>query len=101
MIRSRGNKALFGYSTSEIKTRLAIPKSHPLADFFLTITIKAKDFASEITIFNVKEKDIKHGHRIAWEHIRNNKGVRKLLLKEVLIRKICQPRKMLKNLNDV
>ena len=45
-----------------------------------TITIKAKDFATEITIFNVKDKDIKTGQQISWEHIINNKGVRKLLL---------------------
>lgn len=80
MIRSRGDKALFGYTTSEMKNKLSIPKNRPLADFLPTITIKAKDFATEITIFNVKEKDIKQGHRIAWEHIRNNKGVRKLLV---------------------
>ncbi len=80
MIRSRGDQALFGFTTGEMKTKLGIPKSRPLADFLPTITIKAKDFATEITIFNVKEKDIKHGHRIAWEHIRNNKGVRELLL---------------------
>jgi len=80
MIRSRGDQALFGYTTSEMKTRLSVPKSKPLADFLPTITIKAKDFATEITIFNVREKNIQQGHRIAWEHIRNNKGVRKLLL---------------------
>jgi len=80
MIRSRGDQALFGYTTGEMKTKLGIPKNRPLADFLPTITIKAKDFATEITIFNVKDKDIKQGHRIAWEHIRNNTGVRKLLI---------------------
>lgn len=80
MIRSRGDQALFGFTTGEMKTKLGIPKNRPLADFLPTITIKAKDFATEITIFNVKEKDIKQGHRIAWEHIRNNTGVRKLLI---------------------
>ncbi|HHN47640.1 MAG TPA: DNA damage-inducible protein D [Bacteroidales bacterium] len=39
-----------------------------------------KDFATEITIFNIKDKDNKTGQQISWEHIRNNKGVRKLLL---------------------
>jgi len=80
MIRSQGDKALFGYTIGEMKSKLAVPKNKPLADFLPTITIKAKDFATEITIFNVKEKNINQGHRIAWEHIRNNKGVRKLLL---------------------
>jgi len=80
MIRSRGDKALFGFSTKEMKDKLGIKSSRPLADFLPTITIKAKDFATEITIFNVNDKDIKTGQQISWEHIRNNKGVRKLLL---------------------
>ena len=80
MIRSKGDQALFGYSTSQMKHRLGIKQNKPLADFLPTITIKAKDFATEITIFNIQDKDIQKGNRIAWEHIRNNKGVRKLLL---------------------
>lgn len=80
MIRSRGDQALFGFTTSEMKTKMGISKNKPLADFLPTITIKAKDFATEITIFNVRDKNIQQGHRIAWEHIRNNKGVRKLLI---------------------
>ncbi len=80
MIRSQGDQALFGYSTSQMKNKLGVKQNKPLADFLPTITIKAKDFATEITIFNVRDKDIQKGNRIAWEHIRNNKGVRKLLL---------------------
>ncbi len=80
MIRSKGDQALFGYSTSQMKHRLGIKQNKPLADFLPTITIKAKDFATEITIFNIQDKDIQKGNRISWEHIRNNKGVRKLLL---------------------
>ncbi|MBU4444139.1 DNA damage-inducible protein D [bacterium] len=80
IIRSQGDKALFGFTTSQMKQRLRVKPSRPLADFLPTITIKAKDFATEITIFNVKDKDIHQGDRIAWEHITNNKGVRKLLL---------------------
>jgi len=49
MIRSKGDQALFGYSTSQMKHRLDIKKNKPLADFLPTITIKAKDFATEIT----------------------------------------------------
>jgi DNA-damage-inducible protein D len=79
-IRSRGDKALFGYSTKEMKHRLSINQNRPLADFLPVITIKAKDFATEITVFNVKDKDIESGQHISWEHIRNNKGVRKLLI---------------------
>lgn len=80
IIRSKGDQALFGYSTSKMKKKLDIKQNLPLADFLPTITIKAKDFATEITIFNINDKDIKSGQQISWEHIRNNKGVRKLLL---------------------
>ncbi|MBU0712793.1 DNA damage-inducible protein D [bacterium] len=80
IIRSQGDKALFGFTTSQMKERLGVQASRPLADFLPTITIKAKDFATEITIFNVKEKDIHQGNRIAWEHITNNQSVRKILL---------------------
>ena len=80
IIRSKGDQALFGFTTSQVKRKLGIKSNRPLADFLPVITIKAKDFASEITIFNVKDKDIKTGYEISWEHIKNNKGVRKLLL---------------------
>lgn len=65
MIRSQGDKALFGYSTAQMKNKLGIKSNRPLADFLPTITIKAKDFAAEITIFNVKDKNIEKGNRIA------------------------------------
>ena len=80
MIRSKGDQALFGLTTGQMKHRLGVKPNRPLADFLPTITIKAKDFATEITIFNIRDKDIHKGNRIAWEHIRNNKAVRKLLL---------------------
>jgi len=80
VIRSKGDQALFGFTTSQMKHKLGIKPERPLADFLPTITIKAKDFATEITIFNVKDKDIHQGDQIAWEHITNNKSVRKLLL---------------------
>jgi len=85
IIRSQGDKALFGYSTSQMKKKLGVKSNKPLADFLPTITIKAKDFATEITIFNVKDKHIDKGNRIAWEHIRNNKSVRKLLIERGII----------------
>ncbi|MBC8180844.1 DNA damage-inducible protein D [candidate division KSB1 bacterium] len=80
MIRSKGDAALFGFTTAQMKQKLGVKPSRPLADFLPTITVKAKDFATEITIFNVKDKDIHHGNQIAWEHITNNTSVRKLLL---------------------
>ncbi|MBN2541808.1 DNA damage-inducible protein D [bacterium] len=80
IIRSKGDQALFGFTTSQMKEKLSVPKNRPLADFLPTITIKAKDFAAEITIFNVKDKDIQTGQGITWEHVTNNKSVRQLLL---------------------
>ncbi|MBU4369626.1 DNA damage-inducible protein D, partial [Patescibacteria group bacterium] len=58
LIRSKGDKALFGYTTKEMKKRLGTPQTRALADFQPTIILKAKDFATEITIFNTKEKGL-------------------------------------------
>ena len=80
LIRSKGDKALFGYSTGEMKNRLGIPQSRALADFQPTILLKAKDFATEITIFNSKTKGLRSEQSISEEHITNNRSVRKTLL---------------------
>lgn len=81
IIRSKGDAALFGgKTTQQMKDRLGVPKERALADFLPTITIKAKDFATEITIFNAKDKVFKTEGEISAEHIKNNRGVRKLLL---------------------
>jgi DNA-damage-inducible protein D len=81
LIRSKGDTALFGgKSTKQMKQILGVTGSRPLADFLPTITIKAKDFATEITIFNTREKSYNTERSISAEHIKNNKGVRKLLL---------------------
>ena len=79
-IRSKGDSALFGgYNTLAMKHKLGIPENRPLADFLPTITIKAKDLATEITNFNVKKDDLKGEGKITSEHIKNNKDVRDLL----------------------
>ncbi len=79
-IRSRGDQALFGgRTTQQMKERLKVPDSRPLADFLPTITIKAKDFANEITNFNIKRDDLRTEGSIAGEHVRNNTEVRTLL----------------------
>ncbi|MFC1781395.1 DNA damage-inducible protein D [Planctomycetota bacterium] len=80
-IRSKGDKALFGKSTGEMKQKLNVPKSRALADFLPTITIKAKDFANEITNFNIKRDDHRTETGITKEHVKNNQEVRKLLIK--------------------
>jgi DNA-damage-inducible protein D len=81
IIRSRGDSALFGgYSTQEMKKKLAVPDSRPLADFLPTLTIKAKDFATELTSHNVIEKDLNGESAISTEHVENNQAVRKMLI---------------------
>ena len=57
-----------------------MPQNRALADFLPTITIKAKDFANEITNFNVKRDDLQGEDKIAQEHVKSNQGVRKVLL---------------------
>jgi DNA-damage-inducible protein D len=80
-IRSKGDQALFGGSnTIEMKSKLGVPESRALADFLPTITIKAKDFAGEITHFNVKKENLQGENRITEEHVKNNQGVRRVLL---------------------
>ncbi len=79
-IRSKGDRALFGgYTTQEMKNRLGVPQSRALADFLPTITIKAKDFATEITAFKIKQDDLKTEGEIADVHVKNNVDVRKVL----------------------
>jgi len=80
IIRSKGDQALFGYTTKQMKARLRVDQRRPLADFLPTITIKAKDFATEITVFNTKDKNLSTKGAISNEHVTNNKGVRKVLL---------------------
>ncbi len=80
LIRSKGDRALFGYTTKEMKNKWKIPKGRALADFAPTIILKAKDFATEITIFNAKSNQMKTEYEISSEHITNNRSVRKTLI---------------------
>jgi len=80
LIRNKGNFALFNKTTQEMKIHWNIPENRPLADFAPTIILKAKDFATEITIFNAKEHEMKTGEAISQEHVTNNEVVRKTLL---------------------
>ncbi len=81
-IRSKGDEALFGGNdTKQMKVKLNIPQNRPMADFLPTITITAKNLATEITNFNVKKEDIQGETPITKEHVKNNADVRKLLAK--------------------
>jgi DNA-damage-inducible protein D len=80
-IRSKGDTALFGgKTTQDVKDKLGVPTGRPLADFLPTITIKAKDFANEITNFNIEQNNLRTAPRITGEHVKNNEEVRRLLV---------------------
>lgn len=79
-IRSMGDTALFGgYTTKEMKEKYGITQTRPLADFLPTLTIAAKNLATEITNHNVTQDDLIGEPAIAEEHIQNNESVRKML----------------------
>lgn len=80
IIRSRGDQALFGRSTAAMKAHWKVPDNRPLADFAPTIILKAKDFATEITIFNARANSMRTGRAITAEHETNNLAVRNTLL---------------------
>jgi DNA-damage-inducible protein D len=85
-IRMKGDQALFGgVTTRQMKQRLIVPKGRAMADFLPTITIKAKDFANEITNFSIKRDYLHTEAQIAREHIKNNRDVRKLLQKRRIV----------------
>lgn len=78
-IRSKGDQALFGgLSTEHMKQRLGI-KSGALADHIPTLTIAAKNLATEMTNYNVEQKDLRGEASITAEHVQNNRSVRGML----------------------
>lgn len=79
-IRSKGDTALFGgYTTEAMKKRLGVKGNRPLADFLPTLTIAAKNLATEMTNYNVEDKDLYGEQTITKEHIQNNQSVRQML----------------------
>ena len=88
---------MFGKTTQQMKNKLNVPKGRALADFLPTITIKAKDFATEITVFNTKEKNLKNEKQISAEHITNNRSVRKILLSRGIKPEELPQKRILKN----
>ena len=110
VIRSKGDQALFRLSTNMMKRRtsewraklllelsrtrrrktivkrkMGMPQSRPLADFLPNISIKAKDFAAEMTSVNVQTKDLHGEVSITKEHVDNNAAVRKMLTERGII----------------
>ena len=80
LIRSKGDQALFGKTTQAMKAQWRVPASRPLADFAPTIILKAKDFATEITIHNARTNNMRREPDISQEHVTNNAAVRQTLL---------------------
>ena len=79
-IRSKGDTALFGgVNTEQMKQRLGV-KNGTLADHLPTLTIAAKNLATEMTNYNVEQKDLQGEMPITNEHIQNNQSVRGMLL---------------------
>lgn len=79
-IRSKGDTALFGgHTTEDMKQRLGIKGTRPLADFLPTLTIAAKNLAAEMTNYNVEKADLYGENSITREHIQNNRSVREML----------------------
>ena len=79
-IRSRGDQALFGgYSTKDMKVKLGVKDNRPLADFLPTLTIAAKNLATEMTNYNVENKNLYGESSITDGHVQNNSEIRKML----------------------
>lgn len=62
-----------------MKRRLGVKSNRPLADFLPTLTIAAKNLATEMTNYNVENKDLHGELPITREHIQNNYSVRNML----------------------
>ena len=78
-IRSMGDTALFGgINTEQMKRRLGV-KNGALADHLPTLTIAAKNLATEMTNYNVEQKDLMGETSITKEHVSNNHSVREML----------------------
>ncbi|MDV0446480.1 hypothetical protein MsAg5_03190 [Methanosarcinaceae archaeon Ag5] len=79
-IRSMGDAALFGgHTTQAMKEKYGITQTRPLADFLPTLTIAAKNLATEMTNHNVIQEDLVGESAIADEHVQNNESVRGML----------------------
>ena len=70
----------------------------PLADFLPTVTITAKNLATEITNFNVVKEDMKGEEPITTEHVQNNQDVRDLLIRRGIVPESLPPEEDLKKL---
>jgi len=98
LIRSKGDQALFRLNTHMLKQKMGVPESRPVADFLPTISIKAKDLASEMTGLNVQSKDLQGQSTIEQEHVDNNVAVRDMLTKRGIVPENLPPAEDVKKL---
>lgn len=98
IIRSKGDQALFRLNTQMLKKKMGIPDNRPVADFLPTISIKAKDFAAEMTSLNVQNKDLKGQTKIEQEHVDNNLAVRNMLSQRGIVPENLLPAEDVKKL---
>jgi len=100
-IRSKGDEALFGgFTTAQMKNKLKIPTNRPMADFLPTVTITAKNLATEITNFNVKKENLNGENNISSEHVKNNKRVRGILVESGIVPENLPPEEDIKRLEN-
>ena len=98
-IRSKGDSALFGgLNTMQMKAKYGVKENRPLADFLPTLTIAAKNLATEMTNYNVTEKDMYGEESITDEHVDNNLSVRNMLKKRGIKPENLKPAEDLKKL---
>lgn len=97
LIRSKGDRALFNKTTQQMKDKWGI-KNKPLADHMPTILLKAKDFATEITIYNAKSQNMETERQISDEHITNNKTVRNTLISRGIVPENIPPAEDIKKI---
>jgi DNA-damage-inducible protein D len=98
VIRSKGDQALFRLSTQQLKIKMGAPEGRPVADFLPTISIKAKDLATEMTGLNVQTKDLSGQSRIEMEHVDNNLAVRDMLTQRGIVPENLPPAEDVKKL---
>jgi DNA-damage-inducible protein D len=98
VIRSKGDQALFRLSIQQLKIKMGAPEGRPVADFLPTISIKAKDLATEMTGLNVQTKDLTGQSRIEMEHVDNNSAVRDMLTQRGIVPENLPPAEDVKKL---
>ena len=98
-IRSKGDEALFGgLRTLDMKHKLGVKDYRPLADFLPTLTIAAKNLATEMTNYNVEQADLQGETAITNEHVTNNTTVREMLGKRGIVPENLPPAPDIKKL---